>query len=631
MIIMSALLIAFCPDSMQASETPIATTVGDAWKYDLLAVRALNKKYPDADAVILHHAVRITLDDRGLATRTVSRRVALFTDDAIRRYADPRILYDAGRQELEISVARVYMRDGSRIDSGENAFNRTTPFAFSQAPDYTDWQEMVVTHVGVEKDCVAELVYTIRDTKPLRPWLSGVEYLAQEDPALSGGLTIAVPPGVHLKYACINGAPEPIRGGENEYTWKLENIPCERRIAGGLWWGDYVPAVVYSTAADWDVVADYFADEFSDKAAITGDIEQKIENGDEESILELHKKCIECVRNIDPPFAPFASMARNAGQIYQSAYAHAWDHAILLGARLKQNGIRVTPVLVSAGRNWSDDVAAPEWCRGILLEVLPSDSGKSLLLNPEKEYLHDARFMHAGHVLVRCGTRAKIDRVAECAPEDNISSLAVTLSLAGVGKIQGEGTVSMRGAFSPYYSVRGVENETESFLKKRVADLFPSCELKSWNIRTLREAWVEIGFLFEAEMPEATEQKRIYLSLPNAFDEEINGLSDLHVERSAYPAPVCILPCRLQVEVAIDDMGDYSLIGDVPQADDSNSVGGVKRSVQRSVSKDDAEITITKMLTISKAIVPAEEYGMLRSLLLAYREGAMIFSSNGRD
>jgi hypothetical protein len=608
-----------------------ASGSGDSWQYSLREIDTLKDKYPDADAVILRHSVDIEMDEQGLISRRIMRRVALFSDNAFRRYADPRILYNSATQELDVSVARVYMRDGTGWDSGSNAFNQSTPFAFSQAPDYTDWQEMVVTHVGIEKDCVAELVYTIRDKEMRRPWLSGVEHLAHDDPALVTELTITIPAGSRLNYACANGVPEPVSSANDSYYWVLEGVPCSPPVDGGVWRGEHLPTITYSTARDWDEVSSYIAGEFAKCSTLESDGEVPDDENTLDSILKMHKECVDCVRSVNASFALFDGSARNAEQIYQSAYAHALDRAILLSAKLKKSHIASNPVLIPQGRNWSRDVPAPELFDRIFLEVFPADSKNALLLDPQHEYRHDTKSVLAGRTLMRCGMSAEFIELQPKMPDENASSLELILSIDDEGKMNGEGSVIMKGTFSPYYSVRGVKDETEQFMKSMVESMLPTATMAGWNVRTLEVDHVELGFRFEAELPEANENNRIYLDMPNPFSEEMSRINRVHAERSEYPVPVRVVPCHMQVSVTFKNLKNYSLEGDIINFKENNSVGSMTAEMETNTHEEDSKITLTKNLIIQKEIIPSTEYKKLRSLLLKYGEGQIILQSKDNE
>jgi hypothetical protein len=189
----------------------------------------------------------------------------------------------------------------------------------------------------------------------------------------------------------------------------------------------------------------------------------------------------------------------------------------------------------------------------------------------------------------------------------------------------------MQGAFSPYYSMRGVENETEEFMKDKVQGLFPATTLQSWNIRTLKAERVEAGFRFEAELPAATEHNRIYLNMPGPFHEDVSRIGSVHIERSEYPVPIRLMPCRMTVTLTFDDLSGYAVFGNALNANEENGVGRVAAAVQKSAGEDDSSITLMKELTLTKAIVPSEEYGLLRSLLLGYEDNLIILEKGPDD
>ncbi len=630
-LLMTAMFFAFALHAVHAEAGRSAATNGDDWRYDSREIRELKNKYPNADAVILKHSLRVEMDEDGTISRKVLRRTVLFTDNAIRRYGDPRILYDSATQELNVSTARVYMRNGTSVDCGDNAFNQTTPFEFSSAPDYANWQEMVVTHVGIEKDCVAVLEYTIKDKKRKKSWMSGVEHLAFDDPALASQLTVSVPPGQRLRYSCSNGAPEPIKPGDGVYEWKLENVSCSPPVDGGIWRGDHLPTVVYSTANDWDEVAGYIADYFTEGVSKDAGSEISSAERGEEIILQLQEKCMDCVRPVHAAFGLFDSSPRNAEQIYQSAYAHALDHAVLLRAKLAEKGIESTPVLVSSGKNCPEEVPSPELFDKILLEAVPEDSKTALLLDPSRAYLCDAVKMNSDRTLLRCSKKAELIQTEKGNPDDNTSTLDITLAVNEDGSLTGTGSASMQGVFSPYYSVRGVKSETENFMKKEVERMLPSASMESWNVRTLQENHVELGFRFNAKLPEATQSNRIYLSVPKPFCEEISRIDNVHVERSEYPVPIRMMPCHMKVSITFANFSNYDLFVDALQAEEKNNVGSIKAAVQISELEGISKITFTKDLKITREMIPPGEYKQLRSLLIGYADGPIIIQNKSGE
>jgi hypothetical protein len=263
------------------------------------------------------------------------------------------------------------------------------------------------------------------------------------------------------------------------------------------------------------------------------------------------------------------------------------------------------------------------------LEVHAHDTGEALWLDPESRFLRDPRTMIAGMTAVRCVGGGEIIRVPQATPVSNQSSLELTLSLDDEGKLVGEGSASMRGIFSPYYSVKGLKNETEEFAKNKVEGMFPAASLKSWNIRTLDKERVEIGFSIEAELPQATAQGRLYLTLPEPFMADLSGTDRVHIERSEYPVPLRVVPCGLSVSVTFESLPGWELLGNPLHADERNAVGHVKTATEREFSGPEPKLRLTRSLVIEKEIVTGERYPDLRSLLLKYGESQIILTKSG--
>ncbi len=181
-------------------------------------------RYRDADAVVLYDSLVVTLGSDNHISKRRHRAVMLFTDNAINRYGDPRILFNAATQDLTILAARVRMRDGRFVDAQKNAVNQTTPFALDLAPDYVDWQETVVTHMGIEKGCIAELHYVIADRNP-SPYLSGVEVFSAEDPTEERVLVVKLPQRMTLKFSSLRGEePPPDASANGAWAWTVRII-----------------------------------------------------------------------------------------------------------------------------------------------------------------------------------------------------------------------------------------------------------------------------------------------------------------------------------------------------------------------------------------------------------------------
>lgn len=584
----------------------------------------LKAHYADADAIVLFDSLVIARDAENRVSKRRHRAVMLLTDNGINRYGDPRILFNTAKQELAVMTARVYMRDGTTADTRKNGINQTTPFAFQAAPDYTDWQETVVTHVGIEKGCVAELQYVIAD-KDASPWLSGVEIFGAEDPTIERTIEVVLPAAGTLKHASMNGAPEPATPSAGTCVWTVTNIPGRTPYDGGVWEGDYLPTIVYSTAGGWDEVRAaliHGAEDASIKdhglKAVVDDATKGMRSP-EDMILGIHRVAMESVASINPPYALFASGPRTAERIYASAYATPLDRAVVLMGLLKAAGFDPVPVLVTSGNAWPAEVAAPE-IFGKVDVAVPTGTGAELLLDPGMPYERDLAFTLAGRMLVR-PDKQSVTTVPAREPGESMTSFDVVLKPGDKGALDGEGNAVMTGLFSPYYLVRGEGTETEDFIKARVKALFGGAELSTWNVRNMSPDRVEIAFHFTVKLPDKKSGERVYLSVPKPFESSLSGIDRVHLERSYCDDAIGVRSCVMEVSCALEAPADWWIVASPEPGATENQIGSARIEAE---SQSGGAPVVHKTLTLARTLVLPKEYGELRSLLLMLSDDRLV-------
>ncbi len=586
-----------------------AAAAGTGWK-------EMQLRYRDADAVVLYDSLVVTLGSDNHISKRRHRAVMLFTDNAINRYGDPRILFNAATQDLTILAARVRMRDGRIVDAQKNALNRTTPFALDLAPDYVDWQETVVTLMGIEKGCVAELHYVIADRNP-SPYLSGVEVFSAEDPTEERVLAVKLPAGTALKFSSLRGeAPPPDASASGTWVWTVRNIPGRTPFDGGVWEGDYFPAVCYSSAASWREALAPIAENISRGAesvpfSLSRMIREKIKDcaSDEDKVLAVHRFAIESVRAVSTPYSLLAAPARDAAHIYDTGYASALDGAVLLMAMLKDIACAPTLVLVSSGRMPDDDVPSPELCSSLAIEA------GGLLLDPSAPFEHDPEFSLAGRTLVRLGSERHLWPLPPNQIADSGSELSLALSPGAEGAWEGKGKAILTGAFSPYYLVRAGEHGLDDFLKQRVSNFFGSAELGSWNVLRLERRRAEIDFTFTVKLPERKKGERIYLAMPNPFESRLSGIMRVRPERSRLTDAIRIETCALSLTGTIEPPAGWKLVTEHFTVHRKFDIG--EASAVFSADPDGTQFFKRRLSLASNRVYPGA-FDYFRSLLQVY-------------
>lgn len=195
----------------------IAAPVWAADIQEILSRRNKAAKLPPSSSVILYHGTTFTLYEDGRMDRQEHIVRYLRTKRAWDTYGDPEIPYDSRRQELEILISRTYTPEGKKVDTTPNGFNPIVPFGLDLAPDFTDYRQMVVTHLGIVDDAVTELKYTIRDKEPLYPWAWGDVLLSSDEPTLEREVVVKAPKDHAFGRGWANGAPEGVLSQSGEY------------------------------------------------------------------------------------------------------------------------------------------------------------------------------------------------------------------------------------------------------------------------------------------------------------------------------------------------------------------------------------------------------------------------------
>ena len=620
-VMFSHAMCAAVPTDVPAHASPPAPAL--AGLPDFKAVQA---RHPGCDAVVLFDSLVVSLDGENRVSKRCHRAVMLFTDNAINRYGDPRILFNAAAQDLSLVVARAYMRDGTIVDTQKNGINQTAPFALEAAPDYVDWQETVVTHVGLEKGCVAELHYVIRDKAP-SPWLSGVEIFSSEDPVELRVLEVRTSGSEPMKCASLGGAPEPDASVDGVRRWTVRDIGGRTPFDGGAWEGDYFPIACYSTAASWSGALSGLAATIEEKAGaldffvpiVKRATEDLRAREDEDRILAIHSLALDCVAAVHAPFGLLAAAPREARRIYESGYASPLDRAVLLTAMLKAGGYEPVPVLVSRGRAWTEEAPAPELFGSLLVAVKSGD--RELSLDPEASFKRDPMFRIAGMTTARLDGRISISRMSAKAGVESRSSLSLVLKPGEEGNLAGEGTAVLEGVFSPYYLLRGAGTQAADFVKAHVRDLFEGAELTAWIPRRLERSGAEITFSFTVKLPEAHAGERVYFALPKPFEAGESGIERVRLERSTLADAVRLEPCILDVRCEIEPPAEWRVISAPPRAEAKNEIGAARAGVD---TADAERVICTRSLTIEESLVPPAAYGKLKALLSAFGEDELL-------
>ncbi len=343
--IIAVLVLLLAAAAAGAAPAPLMGT-SDGHDLDALYTRAQQTyDLTQEDAVVLLDSRTVSVGDEGTVVTRVHTVVWIGTSQGIRHYADLRIPWNSATSTLDVEMLRTW-RDGQwwpdpqRIS--DTAVVETLPYAAAQADDYTSLRETMLLHDGVELPCILETAYTLAVQGPPTAGADDVHVFPGRDPVLEADYEVRAPLGTDVKYASLNGAPEPVVGEDElrTLTWTVSNagklkLPVLDQPAA------YEPAVVWTTWESWDALLVQF-DAAVDAAAVAGpaltDSVAALVRGVPDGIDRV-KKVIDfaekSVRLVHTDVAPWLLAPRPAQRTYETGYGHALDRAVFTAALLK--------------------------------------------------------------------------------------------------------------------------------------------------------------------------------------------------------------------------------------------------------------------------------------------------------
>lgn len=116
---------------------------------------------PKYDATYKLISKSYTLNADGSMDYRYRKELQLHTKSAFDKYGETLIWYNPDFQTLTINEAYTIRKDGSKVQTPENAFNPSLPASCTDCERFNVIREMVVTHTALEYDAIIVLDYTI--------------------------------------------------------------------------------------------------------------------------------------------------------------------------------------------------------------------------------------------------------------------------------------------------------------------------------------------------------------------------------------------------------------------------------------------------------------------------------------
>ncbi|MDY7110319.1 MAG: DUF3857 domain-containing protein, partial [Planctomycetota bacterium] len=417
------------------------------------------EQYPEDDAVVLRRERHWRLDADGAVHRREHYWVKLLNRRPIRRYADPRIDFNADTDTVQIHEARTHLPNGEILPVPDYSFNIASPNDVAGWPEYASWRQRIVSFSGIVENCILELEYEVTTEPGVLPWISADLQLHEGDPVVQQVVSITAPKSVDVLHR-VDGMRvpnQPIRreagGGMITLTWRFENLPGARNEPQSPPWQERcgrlrfttcpgavggtrtVLARVDNAAKPNEVITAFARDAVEEEPKVARQLD------------ELAKALRATFNYIDSPKTVRSMTCRPAAEVFRGNYGSPLESGALLLAACRALSLDARPMIAVDARFFAEEVPTNSSLVGIVTAVETEDG--PLYVHPRQGVFHNPGTW-GRHTLLSLDDRGGLEQTyIRARGEDEMSELSCTgrLELAENGTAKGTVYLTMTGSF----------------------------------------------------------------------------------------------------------------------------------------------------------------------------------------
>ncbi len=332
---------------------------------------------PVAEIVRDHIDLEINADGSFAESREVAFHI--LTEQGRAALQQFRFSYTEGFQSIDVHEAYTLKANGTRIDVPPGGMLHGSGVG-GNTPGFEDMRTTTVVFPNLEVGDQIVLVTLYRQTVP---WFAG--QFAQAFPltrllaARDTQIAVTAPAQTPLFFDAVSvegGAPETV-GGKTRRTWTYHNDVALHPEAEAVSELDDGPQLAVSTFPDFATVARTYNTFFTDKAAVTPEIQQLADqltagvSDRREQARLLYEWVSTHISYVNIVLGAGGYIPHPASAVLQNRYGDCKDHVMILGALLAAKGIPSSPVLINAGNTYRLSPVASPFLFDHLISYIP--------------------------------------------------------------------------------------------------------------------------------------------------------------------------------------------------------------------------------------------------------------------
>lgn len=559
------------------------------------------------DAIYKDIKYEYTLNKDGSTTFNYSHKLMLVSYFAINRlFGETFITYNPDWQTLKVTKSKTIMADGTIVPSPVNAYNLIQPTFASKSAPYMNMREMVITHTGLERNCLIDMEYSINTKKGFLPGLMDKIIIGAREPIENMEIIIKVPKGTKLNLYMSNNGPNGktfVSGDFDTYLWKIQNIPQIASESGQPNFSDFMPVLYFSTATNASVVG-HIIDKnnlFTLPQNAKDIVENLIKNktSDLEKALALRNYVYKNIGFSNGELKYFGYKSLPAEETFNRNVGNRLDKAVLLTAMCKEAGIDAKLALASNHISNKGELSLLSQFDDCFVYSNLDNKQMPVLLDPNYS---QNRIIPNYNLAVVLDTK-KISLIPAI-KQNNKLIFSAEMEFGKDNLTKGYANINMSGKYINYLKT----SKIESNIKNKFANSGYKATVKSNNLAIANMNSISGNVEFESDSKINDEAGIYQIDFPNIANQ-----SDIHLIPSKRTTPYLLhstIDEDMRISLKIPD--GFKLAYNFKEINIENKIGNVLINLK---TNNDGTIDLIRKIAIKHTLIQPQDYYLLYELI----------------
>lgn len=593
---------------------------------DLL--KSAGKDPAGEDALVLAEVTHVKVQPSGVAARFSQVVVKVLSQRGVDRYRQLPLTWSPDRQELRVLKARITKPDGSVVDSfSEQDRNINEPWTGM----YYDTRARLLAFPALAPGDVLEVQWRLDDTAVdnlLSNYWGDVDAMRGLSPKRRYRYVVEMPKSRPL-YWNQGAAPKWLTASQAEqgektvYRFEASDVPKlvpEPNMPG---WAEVASPLHLSTYRTWEDVGHYYwglvRDQLVPNEELRRTVDEALKGVDRSDtaavVAALYGFVVTNTRYVALEFGIHGYKPYRVGQVLARRFGDCKDKASLIHAMLAVAGVESRLVLLRMRDlgNLSGEVASLSAFNHAIVYVPSLDR----FLDGTAEF-HGSRELpsadrRANVLIVEPEAPSRFETTPEAKPDENASTLELTVALKVDGSAQVKGRLQTTGQGAPEQR-RAYETPATrpSVFEQQWAQSFPGVQVGTLNVSDVKQLEQPVSVEFTAALPRYAEAGggllRFYpFGASRTFTQALAPLSERQYDVALPGVWVNQLVFTYQLPAGWT-------VPELPSDVEETSKWGTLRIVSRRV---DAGLRVEGVMLLSEPRIAAAEYPAFRAWLMS--------------